>query len=177
MDLLALVMGLFDPAGRYMREHRHGHAAPFRNIPLTPSPQSFVEGAVLGPDVPGGARQATAEELASMRQRAQQYGDRHQAALERARSRWNRQALICARELLDSGTTVLSAGSGTVRGHLVRFWRGDSVLELSSSNGDERNYGSFMARVGRRRHHMSADMIADYLIQQVAQLESRPEPS
>lgn len=138
--------------------------------------RSFVEGAVFGPDVPGGARQATADELASMRERARQYRDGHQAALERARSRWQWQALTCARELLDRGTTVLSIDAGTVRGHLVRFWHGDSVLELTSSSRDGVSHGSSMTRLCRHRR-TSVDVIATYLIHQVAQIESRPEAS
>jgi hypothetical protein len=173
VNLPRLLVGIFDPAGRYMRKHDRAH--PLRQRRKTSLMSSrhrpFVGGAVFGPDVPGGARQATAEELASMRERAQQHQARHEFALESVRSRWGEQALVCARDLLGSGTTVLSVDGGQVRGHLVRFWRGDNVLELSSSSHDTGS-GS-MTRLSRGRN-TSAEAIAHYLIHEVARMQDRP---
>jgi hypothetical protein len=127
---------------------------------------------VFGPDVPGGARQATAEELTSMRQRAEQEEARHQLVLDSARRRLSRQAHVCAHELLAGGSTVLSVDDGHVRGRLVRFWRGDSVLELSSWRHDAGSHGRSMTRLGRGQR-TSAEVIAFYLMEQAARLQDR----
>jgi hypothetical protein len=149
VNLPPRIVEIFDPAGRYMRKH-DPYPSPYpprrrhRGLSARSRRGSFVGGFVFGPDVPGGARQATAEELASMRERVQQDRDRYEIALEAARRRWSEQALACARELLASGTTVLSADGGQVRGHLIRFWHGDNVLELTTSGRDASNPGRSM---------------------------------
>lgn len=171
VNLPPLIVGIFDPAGRYMRKHDRAHPPRWRRkVCMRSRRRPFVGGAVFGPDVPGGARQATAEELTSMRHRAEQDKARHESALESARRRWSPQALICAHELLASGTTVFSVDGGHVRGRLLRFWRGDSVLELSSWRHDAGSHGRSMTRLSRGRD-TSAEVIAYYLIQQAAQLQ------
>ena len=108
-----------------------------------------------------------------MRERAKQDRARYETALEAARSRWSQQALVCAGELLATGTTVLSVDGGHVGGRLIRFWHGDSVLELTTSGRDADNPGRSMARLSRGQN-TSADVIAFYLLHQVAQLQIRP---
>lgn len=174
VNLPPVLMEIFDPAGRYMRKHDpYPPRRRQRGLSVRSQRTPFVGGVVFGPDVPGGARQASAEELASMRERVQQGRARYEVAVEAARSRWSQQALVCARELLASGTTVLSVDGGQVRGHLIRFWHGDSVLELTTSGRDAGNPARSMARLSRGQN-TSADVIAHYLIHQVAQLQDRP---
>jgi hypothetical protein len=173
MNLPPVLVEIFDPAGRYMRRHdpsppRRRH----RELSVRSRRRPFRGGVVFGPDVPGGARHATPEELATLRGLAQQDRARYEIALEAARRRWSQQALVSAGELLASGTTVLSVEGGQVRGQLIRFWHGDSVLDLTTSSRDTRNPGRSMARLSRGQN-TSTDVIAFYLIHQVAQLQDR----
>jgi hypothetical protein len=170
-SLLSVLVGIFDPAGRYMFKHGLPHPPRQRG-------KRFVGGAAFGPGVPGGARQATAEQLASLPERVRQSRARYHIALEAARSRWSEQAMACAGELLATGTAVLSVDGGEVRGQLIRFWRGDSVLALTAvlaptaSGHDAVDLGRAMARLSRGPN-TSVDVIAQYLIHQVVQLQDR----
>jgi hypothetical protein len=94
--------------------------------------------------------------------------ERHQAALREAERQWGDRARICADEAVRA-TTVLSFDGGQVRGRLVRFWRGDSVLELESvgSTGDG---AQRRARLSRRPE-TDRDAIAFYLLDQVARTQ------
>ncbi len=171
MGLVSLVVGLFDPAGRYMRRGRPGPRRP-RGGFARRRQRPFVAGAVFGPD---GARQATRDELAAMSERHRQRQVRRAAALRAAHGRWRREALACAGELLTVGTTVLPVDHGQIRGRIVRFWRGDSVLELEPVGALGRSGGRSMIRLARG-HERSPDVLAGYLLHQAAQLDMDSEP-
>jgi len=128
----------------------------------------FRGGAVFGPAVPGGARQATDGEMALIRERAAATRRRHEEAVTRARQRWWGEAMTCARHLLEKGTGRMLTDDGEVAGRLVRFWRGDAVLELRGTRTDGRPAGSSMARLSRG--HETPDAVATYLINQVVLL-------
>ena len=101
-------------------------------------------------------------------------GARHQAALEGAQQRWGRQARTCAADLIRDGVAVLTLDHGQVRGRLIRFWRGDSVLELQTAGPDPSNGGTLRTRLSRQQE-ADAELIAFYLLQHAALLDDRTE--
>jgi hypothetical protein len=75
---------------------------------------------------------------------------RHDAAIEAARRSWGPQIERAAGELIRNGVTVLSLDGGQVRGRILRFWRGDSVLDQETD----------------------PEVLTFYLLQQAAELSS-----
>jgi hypothetical protein len=71
--------------------------------------------------------------------------------------------------------TVLSLDSGHVRGRVVRFRRGDNVLELESVGRNPERGGCSRTRLSRRPEP-DADVLMRYLLHQVAQLDDRMDP-
>jgi hypothetical protein len=65
---------------------------------------------------------------------------------------------------------VLPLDDATVRGRLIRFWRGDSVLELRASRAGGTTASS---TTKLSRHHRDPQTIAEYLVHLIAQLNSR----
>ena len=110
-------------------------------------------------------------ELESVRQSFERMRARHDAALRAAQRRWSSQARICADELIRTGSTVLSTDDGHVRGRIVRFWRGDSVLDLECVGPDLDDRGRSKTRLSRR-HQTDVDVIAGYLLWEAARLDS-----
>ncbi|GII25792.1 hypothetical protein [Planosporangium mesophilum] len=173
MTPLAWLVELYDPAARYLRRHGGRLRSRPRRRATDPGAAAFGSAVVFGPGVPGGARPATPEEMSDLSGRAGRHRDRHRAAVEAARRRWGDRALACARELLEHGSTVLPVDNATVRGRLVRLWRGDSVLELRASR-DSGTTGSStttssLTRLSRR--HQDPQVIAEYLVHVIAQVD------
>jgi hypothetical protein len=155
------VWRLFDPAERYMRRGPAGRRRPrptrWSGGSRRPSREVAHGSAVREPD---------ADEVAWMRAEA----ERHQAALRDAERRWGHEARICADELVRGASTVLSFDGGQVRGRLVRFWRGDSVLELESVGSNGEGIGGKRTRLSRRPD-TDNETIAFCLLDQVTRVE------
>lgn len=150
MRLPRLLFALIDPAGAAM------HAPNPRN-----RRRVYRGGAIWGPGVPGGSRQATQEELVALRQRAEQrlredgtpsgaHPDQHAAEL-------------AARELISTGAATLHGTKGTVRAHVIGYWHGDSILHISAQ--DRRSQSK--ARIPRRLGPEHEELITAYLIAQL----------
>ena len=103
-----------------------------------------------------------------MHERAAALRQQHEEAEARARQRWWDEAMTCARQLLEKGTGRMLTDDGEVVGRLVRFWRGDAVVELRGTRTDGRPAGSSMARLSR--DHETPDVVAGYLINEVVHL-------
>ena len=119
-------MWLVDPAGVYFADHapRPGRARGGRR---------YREAAVFGPDVPGGSRQATPEEIADLRQRVPQ---RHGRAEPLPGQPGDTSALShAAGDLITIGWPTLGTSPYPVHARVVRFWHGDSVLEVTHQTG------------------------------------------
>lgn len=112
-------MRIVDPASAYMDRQGPGR----RRWPV------FQGGAVFGPGVEGGARQATAEELEWLSAPQE---------VETAEDEWRHTSdgidpdsiSDAVRELLRQGETTLQGGSTRLTARLVTFWRGDAVLDI-----------------------------------------------
>lgn len=90
--------------------------------------------------------------------------------MQGAEHRWGRQGRISAGELARDGVTVLQLDGEQVRGRVVRFWRGDSVLHLTDVDPDGERGGECKIRLSRGQD-TDADLMAFYLLQQAAQLD------
>ena len=107
-------MRLVDPADAYM-----GVRSPRYRDPI------YQGGAIFGPGVPGGSRQATQEELDAMRQSADV-----QARVQHAPLADVPLVTAAAHKLNTIGEAQLKVADVTLSARLVRFWRGDAVLEI-----------------------------------------------
>jgi hypothetical protein len=141
------VLWLIDPAGAYWE----------RRTP-TPSGPTFVGGAVFGPGVPGGSRQATPEELDAMALDARPGVEQYERDLEDAARRWAPELRAAADRLVEDGRARLQLGGIDVDARVVRFWRGDSLLEIRHRRpGGE---GESRTRIPRQP---PPELLADYL--------------
>lgn len=149
--LPAPLLRLIDPASGYFDRHVPGTAG---DGPV------FRGGAVFGPGVPGGSRQATDEERAALAEDAARHLSDHEAALAEARRRWAPQLEGAARELLATGATTILLGARTVEARLVGFWHGDSVLHTWTRGPEE--HGETLSRISRD-HARGTEVLVDYL--------------
>jgi hypothetical protein len=140
------LLWLVDPAGAYWARR-------------TPEPDgpAYRGGAVFGPGVPGGSRQATDEELGTMALWAPPLED-DEASLADVQHRWSPELRQAADRLLAVGTVTFQLDAHAVRARIVRFWRSDSLLETEtrSAHGE----GASRTRIPRRPE---PDLLVDYL--------------
>ena len=143
-----LLLRVIDPAGTYI-----GGPARRRRGP------TYRGAAVFGPDVPGGSRQATAEEIDEMRRAAEEHERaRRVAAVPVDRGDVERAVA----DLLRTGYAVFGEGRRSVHVRIVRFWRGSSVLEMSNKAGTSRR--SSRTRIRRNPGPEDERVLADYLV-------------
>ena len=117
--------------------------------------------AVFGPAVPGGSRPATYAERAAWTEEADRHRDDYDARLAGVQRRWASELHRAADELLTTGATELVLGDRTVRARIVRFWRGDSVLETETQAPDAT--GSSLSRISRDPRRAGTDVLAGHL--------------
>ena len=117
MQLPSFLVDLIDPAGRYMR----------RGTPRRSGP-GFRGGSVWGPGVPGGARQATDEELEAMRQQM----ELHRQVRDVRNPPQVDSAVMsaAAHQVIEQGRTLMQADGYALSARVVRFWHGESLLEI-----------------------------------------------
>jgi hypothetical protein len=146
-------MRLIDPAQAYFDEHR---------LDRGPGHQPVHRGAVVfGPGVPGGGRRATDAEQAALAEEAARSRTDHEADLADVVQRWGPELDRAADELLTVGATELVLGDRTVHARLVRFWRGDNVLETSTQA--PHSDGRSLSRVSRDPRRGGRDVLAAHL--------------
>jgi hypothetical protein len=126
--------------------------------------------AVAGAAAGGGERSASLEAVWSSREYRERMRAAYEAAVRDAERRWGRQARICAGELVRDGVAVLRLDTEQVRGRVVRFWRGDSVLDLERVGSYGERGGTSRIRLSRGQQ-ADPELIAFYLVQQAAQLD------
>ena len=148
VPLPRLLMRLVDPAGAYLADH-----APRRGGPR------YREAAVFGPDVPGGSRQATPEEIADFRRSA---AHRHADAAPRLPV--DPAALSqAARDLLTQGRATLGTSPRTVHARVVRFWHGDCVLDVTDETGWSRSLARIPRNLGPEHEAVLTGYLAEHL--------------
>ncbi len=119
-----MIVHRFDPAQAYMdaahpTKRHHGRRGP-----------PYREAAVFGPGVPGGSRQMTEEELAPLRSRADERQTARHDSIARVQERFSDVLLVKAAELASNGVVTIATTVGSVDARIVRFWRGNAVLEI-----------------------------------------------
>ncbi len=148
MVLPRLLLRVIDPAGAYLDGPARRRRGP-----------TYRGAAVFGPDVPGGSRQATAEEIDDLRRAA----DEHERARRLTAVPVDRGDVERAvADLLSTGRAVLGQGPRTVHARILRFWRGSSVLEVSNQAGTSRS--SSRTRIRRNPGPEDERVLADYLV-------------
>jgi uncharacterized NAD(P)/FAD-binding protein YdhS len=141
------ILWLIDPAGAYWQRRTPTHEGPI-----------YAGGAIFGPDVPGGSRQATDEELEAMQLDARPAVEQHERELQDAARRWAPELRRATKQLLGDGTARVHLGTTDIDARIVRFWRGDSLLEIRYRQPD--GDGESRTRVPRRPE---PDLLVDYL--------------
>lgn len=138
-----LFMLLLDPAGVYFADHTAVQRGPVHR-----------EAAVFGSGVPGGSRQASEAEIRTFRERRERQGAAPPGPRE-----WSVSEVVtrAVADLQRSGSAVLAGPDGEVRARVLRFWRGDSILEISSRNRQSR------ARIPRDIDPGKEGILARYL--------------
>jgi hypothetical protein len=153
--VLTRLIELVDPAARYMRGDRPargGRGPVFRGAAILTT---------------GGGRQATPDELTAIRAASDARRAQHDAELDAARARWLRPAQRAAGELLATGTAVVPVPDGELTARLVRFWRGDHILDVHYHQ--RRDQGRSISRMPRRE--LDAERITARLQCSLARLD------
>ena len=123
----------------------------------------YAGGAVFGPGVPGGSRQATDGELEAMALRAAPEADGYERSVAYVEQQWALQLRQAAERLLPRGDVSLFLDGRSVEARVIRFWRGDSLLETESHGPD--GDGATRTRIPRRA---VPDLLVGYLVRAVA---------
>lgn len=128
MALPWVVLWVIAPAQAYVQRHSQAPRPGRSAVPR--------QAVVFGPGVPGGSRDATADELAAMAEESVGHRADHEAALAEAKRRWAPELRRAADELRDRGTMQLVLGDRRVDARLIRFWHGDHLLQTATRGPD-----------------------------------------
>jgi hypothetical protein len=161
MGLPGWLIGLIDPASREFERDRRSHGL------APPRGRSFRGGAVMGPGIPGGARQATPEELAIMSVKGDRRRRHEEGVLAQVLAENGEQLRSTARELLANGRAGVAIAAVTLDAELLTFWRGDRILRIRRSTS-ETSAGSSLVRLPRRDRPDSEATVALYLASSLA---------
>jgi hypothetical protein len=121
---------------------------------------------VFGPGVPGGSRDATAEELAALAETAARRRTEVAVAMADVERRWAPQLRRAAQELLDTGAARMVLGDRTVDARVLRFWRGDHLLHTATRG--PAGGGESLSRISRDPRRGGADVLVGYLVRAAA---------
>ena len=148
MQLPRFLVKMIGPGTVYMQDR-----SPRRPGPI------FRGGAVFGPGIPGGARQATYQELVEMRAQAETARREFEGVSRRPVD--PSITSHAAHELIERGTTTMHVGNRELTAHVVRFWRGECVLEITVAGAGAQS--SSMSKVSRRLTTEHEPILAGYL--------------
>lgn len=181
MRLPAWLIGVFDPAQRYMARSAPRRRGGRRRRPPR-ARSSYAPLTNGGRGRPADARSAPPPpelEEEVRRRRAER-----EAALDRAYGVHADALRRASGELASSGTTEIGTPGGTVSARVIRFWRGSSVLEIETRFVERHRQGDGAARdLGRgtssrtriRRTGEAPDTYRHHLASALADLEERPD--
>jgi hypothetical protein len=181
LRLPRVLVGVIDPAGRYMERQHPDHHRPWRRRGQ-PVPRGWAPFTSDG-SFPASLRDAPAPPEHVRRQ----HEELHAAAAAERRAR--RDALVVthgqlladkARELADTGSVVLPTTAGDVRARIVRFHWGDAVLEVSrtspvSATPASRSTTS-LTRLSKQHRDLAA-VLQRYLVNAVVRGGGKPTNS
>jgi hypothetical protein len=141
-----LLLRVFDPALLYF-ERNSGTTV---RRPRAYGRAMYRGGAIFGPGVPGGSRQASEVELPEMRERSLSLLNERREHAQDVRDRYGALVDAAARALVETGVGVILMPTGRLDARIVRFWHGGSTLAMQwqLASGD---FGSSITRLERRR--------------------------
>ncbi len=149
MQLPRWLVKVIDPPTGYMQDRS----------PRPAGGPVFRGGAIFGPGVEGGARQATPEELRRMRAEAE---------TSRGAARPSRHAEVdpdvvraAGNDIIEQGTTTVRADGREMTARIVTFWHGDSLLVIVV-HGPGRDQSS-TTRIPRKLTPSDLPMLVAYL--------------
>lgn len=161
MRIPALFFKIIDPASAHF-----GRETP------KPGGPTYHGGVVFGPDVPGGSRQATDDELLKLDDEPQ-VPRAYEAETDTVWQQYSDELRSTAIGLLAGETVTFTCVAGRLEARILRFWRGDSLLEVYRHGTIGNSSGRSLTRIGRSP---AVDTIAQYLLFQVSKLLG-PDPS
>jgi len=147
---ISFVIGLFDPPTRYMQRHSPSRGPRRWAVRRVPPPALRMP------------REEVEEMIAG-----------HEATLRVAERRYGMQVKACAQELVRTGTTVVWLPNAQLRGRIVDFPRGDSILHVETTGLGHERGGMSLCRLSMT-HREELDVITQYLLQDVAQCGGEP---
>jgi hypothetical protein len=153
MALPRLLLQVIDPAQVYFDRHRLAHQRGER--------PAYWQAAVLGPDIEDEGRAGTDAERAELARGAARDQEDYEAALTDAKRRWAPQLQRAADQLLGAGATQFRLGDRTVSARIIRFWRGDHLLQTTTHGPD--GGGESLSRISRDPRRGSAEVLLEYL--------------
>ena len=119
---------------------------------------------MFGPGVPGGARQATDEELGVMRVQSLASRRSFEAILADVLREHGERLCDCARKLLAEGRCRGAFGPDALEARLLRFWRGDRVLRIEyDAAGSASSRFSSVSRIPRHDSPDTEQILVHYL--------------
>lgn len=124
---------------------------------------------MFGPGVPGGSRQMTEGELAPLRSRASECQAARQDVVARVQERFGDLLVAKIAQLASDGAVAITSTVGTVEARIVRFRRGDSVLEIKTEAPSSRHRTAGKTRLTNGQVTDTA-ILTGYLTQSVADL-------
>lgn len=149
MQLPRLLVQVIDPATVYLQDRLPQHSGPM-----------FHGGAVFGPGVEGGARQATPAELERMRVEAE--GFRLAAGTHQRPEVDPAVTAAAAHQLIERGCAAIQWSGLDLRAHIVTFWHGDSLVDITV-HGADGGSSSSTTRVPRRLSAQHEPMLVQHL--------------
>jgi hypothetical protein len=147
-----LLIRVIDPATAYAGERRR-HPGPI-----------YRGGAVWGSGVPGGSRQATPEEIDEIRQQVSHLRRGAEPAIARPLDSQALGALSrAARDLVTAGHATIEMSQRVCYARVVKFWRGDSVLEVTEESGPVLSRTRIPRTLGAQHENLLSTYLASCL--------------
>lgn len=162
-----LLLGVFNPALLYF-ERNSGTVV---RGPRAHRRAMHRGGAIFGPGVPGGSRQASEVELQEMRERSLSLLNERREHAQDVRERCGALVDAAARALVETGVGVIVMPTGRLDARIVRFWHGGSTLAMQWHLASG-SFGSSITRL-ERRQVKDIGLLAWYLARRLPTVASR----
>ncbi len=157
MQIPTLLFRIFDPAEAY-----------FRTVsPVAPGPV-HRGAAFLSPAGSGEGRQVPEAEFEAPEHSARR-ARRAEVDEDAVRRQYGDELRSKAIEVLAGAQVTFTCPGGRLECRIIRFWRGDSLLEIDQYDATGQNRGRSLGRVGGSRS-TNVDAVTHYLVFRVAEL-------
>ncbi len=155
-----MFLRLFDPAGAYFVKVEQA----FRKAEgsgATPEGPPHRQAVIYGSSLPDGGRPANADEREWLDRTDESLAGYH-AKEEAVVQRWGPILREALDELLEEGVVTVVLGERTIKAHIMRFWRGNSLLATTSHG--PKGGGESLSRISRDPRRERPGVVLDYLV-------------